>query len=86
VWTLQAEITAQAVGPAGLTLQCNGELRMSVVASGTLSTANQSVMFRSNSTGLISTAQAAIEFWGTWGASAAGNTTTLDQLTLAGLN
>jgi hypothetical protein len=86
VWWLEALITSQATGSAGLTLQTNGFLRMSVGASGTLETANQEILFRSNSTGLVATAQAAIEFWGTWSASAAGNTTTLDQFILAGLN
>lgn len=86
VWSLRALITAQAVGQAGLTLQCNGEWKQSVVASGTLSTAPQSIMFRSNSTGLNSEAQAAIELWGTWSASSASNTTTLDQFDLFGLN
>ncbi len=85
-WDLEAWITAQAVGGAGLTLQTNGRLWMSVVASGTLSTANQSIMFNSNTTGLNSEAQAAIELAGTWSASAAGNTTTLQQMQLFGLN
>ena len=86
VWYLHAIISASAVGSAGLTLNCNGWLDMSVVATGVLSTANQKILFGTQSTGLISTAQAAIEFWGTWSASAAGNTTTLQQFTMAGLN
>jgi hypothetical protein len=86
VWELDVEISASAVGPAGLTLNCNGRLNMSVVATGVLSTANQQILFATQTTGLISTAQAALEFWGTWSASAAGNTTTLQQFLLAGLN
>jgi hypothetical protein len=87
VWELDAVISASAVGSAGLTLNTNGRLKMSVVASGTLSTANQEILIGGAlTTGLISTAQAAIEFWGTWSASAAGNTTTVQQYILAGLN
>lgn len=85
-WFLEAWITAQAVGGAGLTLQCNGEWRQSVVASGTLSTAPQSIMFQTSSTALNSEAQAAIELWGTWSASSASNTTTINQMLLLGLN
>ena len=87
VWYLDLIIEGQAVGPSGLSLQVNGWLDMSVVASGTLSTANQKILIGGAlSTGLVSTAQAAIEFWGTWSASAAGNTTTVQQFILAGLN
>lgn len=86
VWWLDAVISASAVGSAGLTLNTSGFLRMSVVATGTLATNNQEILFASQSTGLVSTAQAALEFWGTWSASAAGNTTTLQQYIVAGLN
>src|SRR5215469_12975524 len=86
VWWLEAVISASAVGSAGLTLNTNGYLRMSVVATGVLATNNQEILFGNQSTGLVSTAQAALEFWGTWSASAAGNTTTLQQFILAGLN
>lgn len=86
VWELDVLITASSIGAAGLTLQCNGEYRQSVVASGTLSTAPQSVKFRSNTTGLNSEAQAFLELWGTWSVSNAANTTTVDQMLLYGLN
>lgn len=87
VWWLDLLIEAQAVGSAGLSLQTNGLLRMSTVATGVLATANQEILIGGAlTTGLISTAQAAIEFWGTWSASAAGNTTTVQQMILAGLN
>jgi hypothetical protein len=86
LWSLDFWITAQAVGAAGLTLQCNGEWRQSVVASGTLSTAPQTVKFQSNTTGLNSESQAEIALAATWSASAAGNTTTVQQFDLFGLN
>jgi hypothetical protein len=86
-WWLDLIIEAQAVGSLGLSLQVNGFLKMGTVASGALATGNQEILIAGAlSTGLISTAQAAIEFWGTWSASAAGNTTTVQQLILAGLN
>lgn len=85
-WWLYALITASAVGPAGLTLNTSGALRVTVGASGVLETANQEIMFYNQVTGLVSTAQAAIELWGTWSASSASNTTTLQQFVLAGLN
>ena len=86
LFDIEATITAQAVGAAGLTLQTNGRLQMSVVASGTLSTAPQWVQFQTSSTALNSEAQAFIELWGTWSVSAAGNTTTLQQFQMWGLN
>lgn len=88
VWHLYMLINATAVGPSGLTLFPSGYLDMSVVASGTLSTANQKILISPTSglTGLVSTAQAAIEFWGTWSASNSGNTTTVNSFILAGLN
>ena len=86
LWDLEATMTAQAVGGAGLTLQTNGRMQVSVVATGTLSTAPQWIQFQSNSTGLNSEAQAFIELWGTWGASSASNTTTVQNMQLWGLN
>ena len=86
-WYLRLLIEGQAVGPSGLSLQTNGWLDVGVVASGTLSTANQKILIAGAlTTGLVSTAQAAIEFWGTWNASAAGNTTTVQQFIMYGLN
>lgn len=86
LWQLDVWYTAQQVGSAGLTLQVNGEYRQSVVATGVLSTAPQSVMFQTSLTGIDNRSDAYIELWGTWSASAAGNTTTLQQMQLFGLN
>lgn len=88
VWSLRTLITASAVGPTGLSLWTNGAFRASVVATGVLATNNQEILFAPTAalTGLVSTAQAAIEFWGTWSAGAAGNTTTVNSFVLAGLN
>ena len=86
VWDLEVWYTAQQVGSAGLTLQLNGNYRTSVVASGTLSTAGQLVAFQTSLTGISAESAAYIELWGTWSASAAGNTTTINQMQLFGLN
>ena len=86
LWSLDVWYTCQQVGSAGLTLQVNGEFRQSVVATGTLSTAPQSVMFQSSLTGINAESAAYIELFGTWSASAAGNTTTVQQMQLFGLN
>lgn len=86
LWSYEFMITATAVGGAGLSLQLNGEWRQSVVATGVLSTAPQSIMHQTLTTGLNSEAQAAVELAATWSASSASNTTTLQQFDLFGLN
>lgn len=86
LWNLRVKYTCQQVGSAGLTLQVNGVYTQSVVASGVLSTAPQTVMFQSSLTGINSELAAYVELWGTWSASAAGNTTTLQQMKLYGEN
>ena len=86
LWQLDVWYTCQQVGSAGLTLQVNGEYRQSVVASGTLSTAPQSVMFQTALTGINAESLAYIELWGTWSASNSLNTTTVNQMQLFGLN
>lgn len=83
LWDLDFWITATAVGgSSGLTLQTNGKWEQSVVASGTLSTANQQIMFQTTTSGLSSEAQPELALAATWSASAAGNTTTVQQFQL----
>lgn len=79
-------VTATAVGPAGLSLQVNTDVTLSVVASGASSTAPVRVLGQTLTTGLISTAQAFIELLGTWSAASASNTTTINQFLLFGVN
>jgi hypothetical protein len=87
LWFLDTWITPTQIGALnGLSIQVNGRLQMSVVASGVLSSAAQTVQFQSAVTGLNPAAPAALELWGTWSASSASNTTTLQQFTLFGLN
>jgi hypothetical protein len=87
LWFLDAWITPTQIGALnGLSIQVNGRLQMSVVATGVLSSAAQTVQFQGAFTGLNPASAAALELWGTWSASAAGNTTTLQQMALFGLN
>lgn len=87
-WHLDAWITAQAVGTTGgMTLQVNGRWTMEGVASGGVASAGAlNSGFAANLTGLLSTSTYYLELFGTWSVSAAGNTTTLQQLLLFGLN
>ena len=86
LWNLDVWYTCQQTGSAGLTLQVNGRYEQSVVATGTLSTAPQIVKFQTSLTGINAEVDAYIELWGTWSASSASNTTTIQQMLLAGLN
>ncbi len=87
-WSMWAWITVQAIGETGgMTWQVNGRWDQSILASGgVLSTAPQSQQFAGNITGLVAATTYFIELAGTWSASAAGNTTTLQQMFLWGLN
>lgn len=86
VWELEAWIQQEALGATGLTLQCNGKWKQSVVATAVFGTANTEAMFRTQLTGLNSEAQAALELWSTCSASNAGATITVEQFDVLGLN
>jgi hypothetical protein len=86
LWGLDVWYTALQVGSAGLSLQVNVEYEQSVVATGVLSTAAQKVKSQALLTGINAEVDAYIELWGTWSASSASNTTTLQQMLLFGLN
>lgn len=87
-WEMEAWFTCQQAGDlAGLTLQMNGKWTQSSVASGgALNATGWSAQFAANLTGLTPLTTYFIELLGTWSASAAGNTTTLQQMFLWGLN
>lgn len=88
-WNLEAWYTATAVGnTGGLTIQVNGRWVMEGVASGGVAPATAlAVGFSGSFTATTGAAVAYfIELFGTWSASAAGNTTTLQQMFLFGLN
>jgi hypothetical protein len=85
LWDLEVWYTCQQGGAAG-TFQVNGRYQQSVVASGTLSTAPQDVKFQTLLTGVSTESLFDVELWGTWSASSASNTTTVQQMQVFGLN
>jgi hypothetical protein len=87
-WGMEAWITCMAAGETGgTTFQVNGRWDQSILASaGVLSTAPQSQQFAFSQTGLSEGVTYYVELAGTWSASASGNTTTLQQMFLWGLN
>jgi hypothetical protein len=87
-WDLEAWITCFASGETGgTTFQVNGTWRETTVASGgAANSAAVVAMFAQSVTGLLSSTTYYVELLGTWSASAAGNTTTLQQMLFLGLN
>lgn len=87
-WDLEAWITCQAFGEtAGMTLQVNGKwVQSSVASGGALNATGWSAQFAGSLTALTPATTYYVELFGTWSASAAGNTTTLQQMFLFGLN
>jgi hypothetical protein len=73
-------------GGAAAQMQYNASYEQSVVGSGVLSTAPQKVKSHGLLTGLNTQADMFAELFGTWSASAAGNTTTVEQFQVFGLN
>jgi hypothetical protein len=85
-WDLHLDVTCQAVGNLGTTLQCNGILRRAVVATSVWSAAGTELMFANNLTGLNNEIDLWLELFGTWSVSNAANSTTLQQLKVYGEN
>jgi hypothetical protein len=87
-WGMEAWITCQAAGETGgTTFQVNGRWDQSILASASaLSTAPFSQQFAFSVTGLLESTTYYVELAGTWSASSASNTTTLQQEFLLGLN
>jgi hypothetical protein len=86
---LEAWITARAIGQTGgMTLQLDGHWVMegSTSAGGAGVATALRAGFTASVTGLQGSLSYALELLGTWSASAAGNTTTLNQMFLFGLN
>lgn len=88
VWQLEMCITARVVGQTGgMTLQCDGKWIQSAGASATVPVATGlSSMFSASITGLQGSLAYTLELLGTWSASSASNTTTLNQMLMLGLN
>jgi hypothetical protein len=88
LFTMEFDIVCQAVGggnsgtAGGTTLQVNGEIHVSTIANQGWtagSTAKQTAMAGNTVTGVNNEINLWLELFGTWSASAAGNTTTLQQ-------
>lgn len=83
----EAWFTCQAYATTTMTLQVNGNWGSSGGNSGGAAVASGiASQFRATITGLSPTADLFLELFGTWSASNAANTTTIDQMFLWGLN
>ena len=86
-WMLFARMTCTAFATSTFTLQVNGFVRYeSVATGGAPTTTAQESGFTGTFTGLDPRVTQYVELFGTWSASAAGNTTTVQQMFLFGLN
>ncbi len=86
-WSLRAYYTCTAFLGSTATYQVNGAWRVESVASGGVPTTTAQVSgFSGTFAGVDPRVALYVELFGTWSASAAGNTTTLLQMLLWGLN
>jgi hypothetical protein len=86
-WKLEAWYTCTAFATSTATFQVNGSWQVESVASGGVpTTGRQTSGFTGTHTGIDPRVANYVELFGTWSASAAGNTTTLQQMLLWGLN
>ena len=86
-FSVRAEITCTAFLTSTMTLQCNGEVKyMSVAAGGAPAATAQEVGFSGTWTSLDPRVTQYVELFGTWSASSASNTTTVNQMRLYGCN
>jgi hypothetical protein len=88
IWHLELWITARAVGQTGgMTLQVDGRYINEATASAAAPVATGlCAAVTASITGLQGSLAYSLELLGTWSASSASNTTTLNQLFLVGLN
>lgn len=86
-WDMDMDITCQAVGNLGTTLQCNGKCFVSSVASsGAWNSTEQAAFWGNNLTGVNNEISLFLELFGTWSASSSSNTTTLQNMRVYGEN
>lgn len=86
-WKLEAWYTCTAYLTSTCTFQVNGTWRVESVASGGVpTTAAQCSAFTGTHASIDPRVTNYIELFGTWSASASGNTTTVQQMLLYGLN
>lgn len=86
-WRLEAWYTCTAFATSTFSLQVNGRWLMEGSATGGAAVATSLASgFSASITGMDPRVDNYIELFGTWSVSAAGNTTTLSQMFLFGLN
>jgi hypothetical protein len=85
-WFLDAFFTCTAFATTTYTLQLTGNFRMESSNGGAAGSGPLCTGFSASVTGLVPSTQYFIELFGTWSASSASNTTTLQQVFLWGLN
>jgi hypothetical protein len=84
---LRAYIQCSVFATSTMTLQINGTWRVESIATGGVpTTSSQCSGFSGSIASLDPRVTQYVELFGTWSASAAGNTTTLQQMVLWGLN
>jgi hypothetical protein len=84
---LTARYVCTAFTSSAATFQVNGTWRVESVASGGVPTTSaQCAGFTGTHTGIDPRVQNYVELFGTWSASASGNTTTVQQMLLFGFN
>lgn len=87
LWDLEAEYTCTAFATSTMSLQVNGHWTQSATASGAaLASSGLKSDFQGSLTGIDPRVQLYFELFGTWSASSASNTTTLQQMFLWGVN
>jgi len=85
-WVIEAWFTITTFITTSMTIQANGSVTyMTVASGGAVSTAPSQQIFSGTYT-LDPRVTQYVELFGTWSASAAGNTTTVQQMLLSGLN
>src|SRR5215475_2407570 len=85
-WKLNAYFTVTAFASTTFTLQLTGDFRMESSNGGAAGSGPLCTGFSASIASLVPTTQYFIELFGTWSASSASNTTTLQQVFLWGLN
>jgi hypothetical protein len=86
-WFLEAFLTCTAFATSTCTWQVNGDVTYNTIASGgAVSVAPSQQIFSGTFAGLDPRVDQYLELFGTWSVSAAGNTTTVQQMLLFGLN
>lgn len=86
-FSVRGAITCTAFTTSAMTLQCSGEVKYQSVASGGApTTSGQSAGFVGSWTGLDPRVTQYLELFGTWSASSASNSTTVNVFRLYGCN